>query len=308
MMKKPIIVGAGLAGLIAANMLRDGYSQIIESQKSLPNNHSALLRFRSSVVGDATGIPFSKVKVMKVVHGSENPLSDAIRYSMKVTGKAVLRSITTASGEIEDRYIAPGNLVSRLGARVSETISYGQDIRSGFIDSNSPIISTIPMPALMKILGYESNVDFNSVDGWTLSCDLGSDYDFCGTAYFPGDEIMYRASVTGSTLIIEGVGDLPPRNHAIDASTPIVSKALGIPIPSRGDFLLRRQKYAKILPIPEDERKRFIMWASDEHGIYSLGRFATWRPGLLLDDLVKDVRIIQRIISGDLIHTYSSRK
>ncbi len=51
----------------------------------------------------------------------------------------------------------------------------------------------------------------------------------------------------------------------------------------------------KILPIDEDVRKRFIMWASDKHQVYSLGRFATWRPGLLLDDVVNDVRVIQRI-------------
>ena len=59
---------------------------------------------------------------------------------------------------------------------------------------------------------------------------------------------------------------------------------------------LKEQKYAKILPIDNRERKRFIAWATDTHNIYSLGRFATWRPGLLLDDLVHDVRVIQRIV------------
>jgi hypothetical protein len=54
-------------------------------------------------------------------------------------------------------------------------------------------------------------------------------------------------------------------------------------------------QYAKVLPIDDRERKRFIMWASENHNIYSLGRFATWRPGLLMDDLVHDVRVIQRI-------------
>jgi hypothetical protein len=61
----------------------------------------------------------------------------------------------------------------------------------------------------------------------------------------------------------------------------------------------------KILPIDEDIRRRFIMWASDNFGIYSLGRFATWRPGLQLDDLVNDVRVIQRISSTN---SYDYRK
>ena len=46
------IIGAGMAGLLAANMLRHRDPVILEAQKSLPNNHHALLRFRSSVVGD----------------------------------------------------------------------------------------------------------------------------------------------------------------------------------------------------------------------------------------------------------------
>jgi hypothetical protein len=51
-------------------------------------------------------------------------------------------------------------------------------------------------------------------------------------------------------------------------------------------------KYAKILPIPEQVRRDFMHWATVNHHIYSLGRFATWRPGLMLDDLVNDIRLI----------------
>jgi hypothetical protein len=61
---------------------------------------------------------------------------------------------------------------------------------------------------------------------------------------------------------------------------------------------IKQQTYAKALPIDEAERRRFIMWASEEKGVYSLGRFATWRPNLLLDDVVNDVRVIQRLIAN----------
>jgi hypothetical protein len=63
-------------------------------------------------------------------------------------------------------------------------------------------------------------------------------------------------------------------------------------------YQIRPQKYAKILPIDEDERRRFIMWASDQHRIFSFGRYAVWRPGLLLDDLVQDFRVIMKLIDG----------
>ena len=68
---------------------------------------------------------------------------------------------------------------------------------------------------------------------------------------------------------------------------------------------MKRQLYAKILPIPEETRKRFILWATERHNIYSLGRFATWRPGLLMDDLVNDIRVIQRVAERG---TYDHRK
>jgi diacylglycerol kinase family enzyme len=57
---------------------------------------------------------------------------------------------------------------------------------------------------------------------------------------------------------------------------------------------LRRQTYNKIIPIDDESRKRFMLWATNNCHVYSLGRFATWRPGLLLDDLVKDVRLIDK--------------
>ena len=56
------------------------------------------------------------------------------------------------------------------------------------------------------------------------------------------------------------------------------------------------QKYGKILPIDERLRKDFIFYLTKEHNIYSLGRFATWRQ-LLLDDVVKDVAVIENFLS-----------
>ena len=89
------IIGAGMAGLIAANMLRRHNPIILEAKDELPNNHSAVLRFRSSVVGDALGIEFKKVTVLKDVLTTGNAVSDAHLYSWKVGGAyRSCRSIT----------------------------------------------------------------------------------------------------------------------------------------------------------------------------------------------------------------------
>jgi hypothetical protein len=65
-----------------------------------------------------------------------------------------------------------------------------------------------------------------------------------------------------------------------------------------------KQPYAKIVSISDRARKKFMVWATDNHNVYSLGRFATWRPGLLMDDVVNDVRVIQSLVENG---TYSHR-
>lgn len=320
-----IVAGAGLAGLIAANMLRNEVSSIFETQSSIPNNHTALLRFKTSVVGDAVNIPLRKVRVMKAVDSWRNPVADALSYSIKCTGTVNLRSSTTAAGEIEDRYIAPNDFMPRLmiGAGMTkfcfDTSAFS--VRKG----DEPIISTIPMPSLMEILGYEfEKTKFEFVKGYTVTYDIPKQHrvNVCATVYLPDPEVSpYRASITDSRLIIEVAdGD---STISYEECRSVSSQALRVILPalkalgihghiSAQEVIdgseINRMKYAKILPIDDEQRKRFIMWASTEHGVYSLGRFATWRPKLLLDDIVNDVRVISRMASGDLSSVYAARR
>jgi hypothetical protein len=299
-----IIVGAGMAGLIASAMIRDPKVILFEHQKGLPNNHSALLRFKSSVVGDAVGIPFRKVRVLKASEPFRNPVADAMAYSFKVSGSHSLRSSISASGEVEERYIAPPDFISRLGEINTHSVFYDRslDYAVSIRAKNQVIISTVPMPSLMTALGWKTSLAFKSVVGFTITADLPKDlFDVCATVYIPNPRIKpYRASITDSKLIVEYVGE-PSDDEARNDNFTYALSALGI-----GEWLwdkivesavVSTSKYAKILPIDENERKKFIIWASSEHSIYSLGRYATWRPTLLLDDLVNDVRVIERLIS-----------
>jgi hypothetical protein len=323
-----IIVGAGMAGLLAAAMLRGECESILESQSELPNNHSAVLRFRSSIVGDTLNIPFRQVSVMKAVAPWRNPIADTLSYSRKTNGTHTLRSIVSASGEIEERFIAPPDLISIMAKMSAGKIAYdapfgiepfGQENLQSRVSSKVlPIISTLPMPTLMSILRYGAGPEFKYVEGININCELYSSDTFA-TLYVPDPQYPFnRISITGSKMTIElafpglspevmskefeanySKGRINIRDvvHSAFNLLGIHASALkGVPIASR-------QRYAKILPIDNDERKRFILWASEKHGVYSLGRFATWRPGLLLDDLVNDVRVIQKIIkSGSYDH------
>ena len=55
-----IVIGAGMAGLLAGSMLRSECESVVEAQPNLPNNHSAVLRFRSTAVADTLNIPFKE--------------------------------------------------------------------------------------------------------------------------------------------------------------------------------------------------------------------------------------------------------
>jgi len=312
-MKKAIIVGAGMSGLIAATMLGDQVDGIAEFESDVPNKHKALLRFRTSVVGDTVNIPFKKVKVLKTKHTCNNEVADAITYSLKATGQANLRSIMSADDKIVDRFIAPNDFISQLANRLKGNFVFNMPMLKVLQDrkDNQPIISTIPMNALMFALEYPDIPDFKTRTGTVLTYELPDNFDIYCTVYIPDPwAIPYRVSITGRTLIIEASGNIETNDGVMNMiETAVNSLSLQI---DEGEIFAKAKthsmKYAKISPIDEDERKQFIMWASREHNIFSLGRYACWRPSTLLDDLVNDVRVIQRLISGDKSHQYNQMK
>ena len=293
------IVGAGLSGLLAGNMLRHRDPEILEAQKELPNNHSAVLRFRSPIVGDVLGIPFQKVTLIKCVDPWLNPIADALAYSKKNTN--VLRSdrsIVAPGPIVENRWIAPPDLVSQMARRLSNEPRFNYTVDSSEfklpISSNStPMISTLPMPTLMNILGYADLIpqvpDFQYRSGNVIRARI-KNCDAYVSMYVPNPNIpVSRISITGDELIVESTGSV-----CLSAS----ARFFGIEPEDLYDIKISNQKYAKILPIQDKIRKDFMHWATDKYGIYSLGRYATWRPGLLLDDLVKDIQLIDKWI-GD---------
>jgi hypothetical protein len=307
-----IVIGAGMAGLLASAMLRNECSSIIEAQNKVPNNHSAVLRFRSHIVGDVLNIPFKKVSVMKAVHPWLNPIADAFAYSKKTNGSLTLRSIITADATISERFIAPSDFIQRMVDCLHCEIMFDCSVTKGMFEcwklSNKYVISTMPMPILMDILGWEKKEEFYKVSGTNITFKVSGLDAYC-SLYVP-DPLFEgsRISVTGSEVVIEchgNHGDIVENSRSIIANS---CRLLGI---DDGDEIsnvqIKRQTYSKILPYNDEDRKKFIMWATENWNIYSLGRFATWRPGLLLDDLVEDIRIIHRMIKNKSV-AYSYRK
>lgn len=292
-----------MAGLLAAQMLRRYRPTVIEAQPVLPDNHGALLRFRSDAVARATGIHLKKVRVTKDVVSAwpGTAIAHANMYSLKVTGSIVTRSIIDTAPV--ERWVAPPDFMAQLARDVH--IEYDTELTELGVTGEDATISTIPMPALMKIAEWPRVLmGFPSRPIWTLNVRISVPaIELYQTLYFPDHDVpYYRASLTGNLLTIEYAGE-DHEGIALRTSTELrndviaVLTQFGITGAAWGSSAIkfRRQHFGKILPVDETERKSFIVGMTDLHNVYSLGRFATWRQ-IILDDVVKDVEWIAQAI------------
>lgn len=297
------IVGAGLAGLLAGTLLKRSEHKVTisEVQKAIPNNHSAILRFRSPIIGDTLGIPFKSVMMTKASLPWQNPIADAVAYAAKCSGVYRNDRSLPLSVVREERWIAPGDLIPRLADRMEDCISLGCDPKIKYLDGSDSIISTIPMPVLAKQLGYSHLPPFHSVSGCNIKARIKGCEAYV-SLYIPNPEMDFnRISITGNELIVEYANKLPREadEEKVEIDLQMSALLLGIDPDDILEWEVKAQQYAKIQPIETGARKRFIAWATDNHNIFSFGRFSIWKPGLLLDDLIEDIRKIERWLEGD---------
>jgi len=283
------IIGAGYSGLIAGFAFPQ--IPIIESAPEPIERHKAVLRFRTDRISALTGVEFRRVNVRKAIwsHGRETAPTVALanQYSIKVLGRVENdRSIWNL--EPVERFIAPTDfyfqLVDRMAGRINWNLSWD------FTTAYGPVISTVPLPTLIKIKGLHTGLHFASEPIVVERCHVPK-CDVFQTIYFPDPELeVFRASITGSMLIMEFRGEPAMDDYRA------VAAAFGVDPEMPGTR--HNQRYGKIARIADDAARRALLHRlTADHGIYSLGRFATWR-NILLDDLPHDCAVIRRIESG----------
>lgn len=305
-----IIVGAGLAGLIAGHVF-PGATIIERSPQRDISAHRALMRFRGDAISNITGIPFRKVQVHKAVWHNDTLLSQtsipaANHYALKTAGRAHDRSIWNL--ESVERWIAPDDLYGRMLANVSHRIMWDTDIGALGVVGNDVVISTAPMPEnIRNALGKSVQIDLPGLNAFARSPINVMRWHLPGvevyqTIYVASPETnVYRASITGSTLIVESM--VAP---GMSMTLELVLAMFGLEsLHDAAEYLgSTEQSYGKIAPIDERLRKELIHRLSTEHRLYSVGRFATWR-NILLDDVVHDLRVVKELIEQDDV--YASR-
>lgn len=282
------IYGAGIAGLLAGCMFQT--ARIYEAGPEGTAQHKAVLRFRSSAVGDAVGIDFRKVRVHKGVWFEGKFVQPSIQlanyYSRKVIGRLADRSIWNL--DPVDRFIAPEDFITQLADRCAGRITWNHRVTAEeVLNSDEPAISTLPMSIMADFLKVEQKPDFSYapivVRRWRIP---GA--DVFQSVYFPElNTNLYRVSITGDLLIAEYVDeaddyDFFPAFGLVQEDCHPIEKV--------------KQGFGKIAKIDDAWRKRFIFDLTTNHQIYSLGRFGTWR-NLLLDDVIQDLSVLKKLMN-----------
>lgn len=319
------IIGAGLAGLLAANVLRKHNPIIYEAQSNLPENHSALLRHKTNKISEATAIPFKKVTVQKEIFYKNKSvhkpsISMMNEYSNKVIGEYQSRSITNL--DPDTRFISPTDFVQKLALGCNIQFNNKIDdikefaMQRGnpkfFIGKDDSIISTMPIMVLAKQLGYSEIENFNFKYSPVIVATVDvHDCNLYQTIYYPElSEVPYRISITGNRAIMEIVCPSEDQKDQILKAdlerylNVCLSEHFGIYNATIKDtFKVNVMKYGKINKLEnQDDLKALIGKITREWNIYSLGRFATWR-NILLDDVIDDILFIQKLIESKGYYT-----
>lgn len=294
------IIGAGLAGLLAAQVFDD--ADILEAMPEPREQHKALLRFRSDKVARLTRIDFRPVTVRKGIWSNNRFVEPSIRnanlYSQKVLGRLIGERSIWKLDPVE-RWIAPEDFYQQLLDKTEGRIKWGRPVQKNFLTNRGSyhnVISTMPIDKTVQILELsELDLQFRRapiiVERFRVpNCDMYQ------TIYYPDENThVYRASITGDLLIIEFAAAHPFAEHDwLDE----VGQSFGLYRPLKLEPLgSSSQSYGKIAPVDDTKRKLLIGYLSEAHDIFSLGRFATWR-NILLDDVVDDLAVVKRLITS----------
>ena len=296
-----IILGAGLSGLLAGVV--NPQAMILEARPEPSTTHQAVLRCRSDAISKITALPFERVTVYKSLWDSGRECHPTPRlchqYSQKVIGRVSSRSIFNLNPE--ERWIPPEYFMQALLEKCAGRIEYGRKVESiQDLPENrerEPIISTIPMPVLMKILNANisglvgpDNFVFHPITVNRFRID-GSDAH--ATIYYSDPDLpIYRATLSNEMLIVESTKAV--------TNFDMVFESMGLTQSNEHVMVNHTQKYGKIGQVDDRKRKAFITGVSLQWGIYSLGRYATWRPSVMLDDVLNDIYVIRRLIEGGI--------
>lgn len=312
---KVLIIGSGIAGRVAAFHFRGQDVTIVDERGdgSPLFMHNAVLRTKSDEIGLYLNSEMEKIWVEKAIYRdgslhSTPTLKDKNEYSLKTTGGLHQRSISDLSSCW--RYIFKNSVSFSQSANFIKGEVIAIDNNIAFIRTENEeveknfnlCITTAPMPVNMALCGIERNISFKEEQIYVVTADLNVKSSIHQTIYIPSwPSVFYRITVSGQKIIAEGKGAFPEEEKAFLTLRLIVKFVLGIDSENIEAMRFVDQRNGKIVEIDDMARKEIILELSHKHNVYSLGRYACWRPKLMIDDLPKDIKKIDEIYRTNYI-------
>lgn len=326
------ILGAGWAGMLAAEFWPG--AEILERDsdaRTLTGTTGAFIRCRHPNAALILQAPHRTAQVHRCIatvtwdtHTDVQPLDSAL-YARKVApgGALAARSINRCTGgAAELRHILlPEDLVAarqRAGARVHyDTTPEAVAVALRAASPKAPVVSTLPMHLVLTALTDSFDAPpapelFRGRPCYVLETELARcEQDFCWTVYVPSSFTdIARITITGGRAIVE----LVPSKSSAEFSAQKIEDAAELAlfqlfsVAHKDIKQWRWHQVSKFSATPE-----YVAWAREvvyllsvERGIYSLGRAATGRPGVLIDDLYNDCRVINKLMRARAVNDYNS--
>lgn len=305
------ILGAGLAGLIMGTL--NPTANIYDIAHGQGKQHHAILRLRSPELFKLLEMDFKKVTVTKGIYSNYEFERSTVKaqnaYSRKVIHNISERSISSIgdNGNRSTRYLPPDDFYEQLLNRCEDRIEWGVDaLRYDFERLWRPSLTGI---ACINTTPLWQMVEYLDPDSYALIGELIEsrsiyvtiyEIQSCNvhqTIYFPYEETQaYRASITGNKLTIESTHPMEiPHSHLFPFTGEIhqIISSFGI-YPSECKLISANiiQNIGKIAAFDDDSiRQKAIYRLSTNHGVFSFGRFGTWRQ-ITLDALPNDMSVI----------------
>ena len=328
------ILGGGPAGMIAALEVRKVFRNLAdilifdmapkEKMRDPAIKHPF---FVHEDVASQIGVPLKKIRVRESV-SCMNPRSDWARlYSMATTGMLTENALTDFTSEVRVRDAWVSNsIVADLYDKAVESRAHiidGVEIQSisrggkaAVIHPSSGggvavdvIISTIPAPALIRILKASDlgiTADQFMTENAVVACGDFSNNSLVNKCA----EVVYDPSAHDNWIRFANIFGVVTIEYHRATTLQMVNRMFDGPharvrIPEPYDSLLEASKFSisahngRFIPIDEQLRRAMIYRLTSKYSIFSLGRFATWSYKRV-DHLPADAAAIVRMIDKKL--------
>lgn len=295
-----LVIGAGLSGLMMGCLLKRNYL-IVERAPALNFEigtpfylHAPLdwlpTRWKEIDVHQHCwdGGRFHRIPDLKMMND----------YSFKIVGKIVDTSLKFLDGSVKRGFVPesgnPGQVLRDLYEEVEPKLLLGAKLTAldtknkaayisfdkggGRLVRYKRIISTIPLPALLKMLDMPSPFVFQSDPivnlFFTVPADKSVDSYQIINVTDPTDP-FYRISLMDQKVVAETMDTKEPVNNLIEQAAALAKRLWRLDLDASAckPVVVRPGKFH---PIEKTSRKLLLAKLTNELGIYCLGRYAVW--------------------------------